>query len=623
MTKLSLHTSIASLAAQRSLHKATSKLSTSMERLSSGLRINHASDDPAGLAISNSLQVDSRIFAQAVRNVSDGISALSIVESALQEIVSITTRQLELAEQAATGTLTTSQRVAIQEESDALVAEVNRIDASSEFNGRNLYDFSTSSLEIQAGKNAEGTISFDLLEESMRTVSNGSFAAPHSLESADGAAYLTGHIDGDSNIDLVMADYGDDTLSVFLGNGDGTFAARTTLQGVDNAAFPRLADLNGDERLDLFAGSRGASGTLDVFIGNGNGTFEARKSYASDVQIFSSEAADMNNDGILDIVSDHLILGTISVYIGNGDGTFQARTSFQTPATYMQPANVWDLNDDGNLDAVAADRDSDSALVLLGNGDGTFKAAVQYAAGDNPHISIADVNRDGIIDLLSVGEDDDSLNILFGKGDGTFEQKKSYQAPAAPTIVYSYGNDFNQDGLFDIAVLGSTDNVLAIYDGQTDGISGAYKTHSLLAGMTVAIPTDLNSDNVLDLIVDAPADGALHTLLSNTTQTIEMPHLYMLNQEGAQNAVADLTLGLEIVTADLGAVGAAQSRLGHTMTHLQVMRENYLAANSRIVDADIAEEVAEMVRQQVLQQAATAVLAQANLEQGLVLELLA
>ena len=121
--KLSLNTNIGSLTAQNQLLKANEKLQTSFERLSSGLRINRASDDPAGLAMANSLQTDSRLMAQAVRNVNDGISLLTIAESALKELNNILGRQAELAQQAANGTYTWQQRVSLNKEAKALVEE--------------------------------------------------------------------------------------------------------------------------------------------------------------------------------------------------------------------------------------------------------------------------------------------------------------------------------------------------------------------------------------------------------------------------------------------------------------------------------------------------------------------
>ena len=116
-----------SLMAQNSLAKTTEALSRTFERLASGLRINHASDDPGGLAMSQTLQADSRVLTQAIRNVNDGISTVNVAEAALEELMSITTRQKELATQAATGSYSLTQRQSMNAEANSLVDEFNRI----------------------------------------------------------------------------------------------------------------------------------------------------------------------------------------------------------------------------------------------------------------------------------------------------------------------------------------------------------------------------------------------------------------------------------------------------------------------------------------------------------------
>src|SRR5207245_6982860 len=131
---LTINSNVASLNAQRHLAETTSLLNKSIERLSSGLRINSASDDAAGLAIADKLRADSRIASQAIRNANDGISALSIGEQAIGKTGEILTRLGELASEAASGLIRHTQRSAIQEEFGALVSEVNRISNTTTFN---------------------------------------------------------------------------------------------------------------------------------------------------------------------------------------------------------------------------------------------------------------------------------------------------------------------------------------------------------------------------------------------------------------------------------------------------------------------------------------------------------
>ena len=132
---ITLGSNVQSLQAQRKLSNATLKLSASYERLSSGMRINKASDDAAGLAIADSLKADQRIASVAVRNANDGISAVSIADAALGQIGDVLARLAELAEQSANGVYSTVQRSALQNEFSSLASEIERIAVTTEFNG--------------------------------------------------------------------------------------------------------------------------------------------------------------------------------------------------------------------------------------------------------------------------------------------------------------------------------------------------------------------------------------------------------------------------------------------------------------------------------------------------------
>jgi flagellin len=132
---LSILSNVASLRAQRQLTTTSLSLEQTFERLSSGQRINRASDDAAGLAISASLRSDIRLATTALRNVNDGISLISIADGAMGEITSVLQRMAELAEQSANGTLSTRQRSPLQAEFDALAQEIERISSTTNFNG--------------------------------------------------------------------------------------------------------------------------------------------------------------------------------------------------------------------------------------------------------------------------------------------------------------------------------------------------------------------------------------------------------------------------------------------------------------------------------------------------------
>ncbi len=159
-----INTNTAAINTQRNLYNSTQSFNKSMEKLSSGLRINRAADDAAGLAISEGLKSDIRALGQASRNASDGISMVQTAEGALNEVSNIMLRMKELAEQSLNGTLSDTERGYLNDEFTALSAEIDRIAQSTEFNGTSLLDSSGGSVSIQVGieTNAYDSIAVDL-----------------------------------------------------------------------------------------------------------------------------------------------------------------------------------------------------------------------------------------------------------------------------------------------------------------------------------------------------------------------------------------------------------------------------------------------------------------------------
>ena len=154
---LRVNTNVASLNARRHLYDNTVKFNKSLERLSSGLRINRAGDDAAGLAISEGLKSDIRALQQASRNAADGISMIQTAEGGLEEVSGILIRLRELAEQSANETLGDAERGYLDNEFQALVSEITRISDSTEFNGTSLLDGSNAALDIQVGVGTTST----------------------------------------------------------------------------------------------------------------------------------------------------------------------------------------------------------------------------------------------------------------------------------------------------------------------------------------------------------------------------------------------------------------------------------------------------------------------------------
>jgi flagellin len=243
---LTINTNIASLNAQRNLGKSQQDLTKSMERLSSGLRINSAKDDAAGLAISDRMTAQIRGLNQASRNANDGISMSQTAEGALQESTNILQRMRELAVQSANDTNSASDRLSLNEEIVQLKNEIDRIAVTTEFNGRKVIDGTMTDATFQVGANAgvNQTISFSI--DSARTADLGTTAiitvtaASASYTATAGSGLLTATadvagIDGNYTITVVDSADGATTSSVTVSGTTITVTASLTVGSFDTS----------------------------------------------------------------------------------------------------------------------------------------------------------------------------------------------------------------------------------------------------------------------------------------------------------------------------------------------------------------------------------------------------
>ena len=568
MSVVKLGSNIASLSAQRRLSDSTHQLSKTFERLSSGLRINRASDDAAGLAISESLRADTKIFTQGIRNLNDGISLFNIAETAIDQLSAITTRLTELAEQAASGSYSHVQRKALDAEAQALSKEFFRISKTTTFNGRDLLGGSLGQVNLQAGLGDNSVLSGGV----GGAIGTGTFGGPASYAVGSGPySIATADFNGDGVMDLVTADFNSDTASVLLGLGNGSFAARVSYAVGDSPYSVATGDFNSDGVLDLVTADF-SSGTASVLLGLGDGSFAARVSYAAGSGPVSIATADFNGDGVMDLVTADFNSDTANVLLGLGNGSFAARVSYAVGDSPYSVA-TGDFNSDGVLDLVTADFSSGTASVLLGLGDGSFAARVSYAVGDSPYsVATGDFNGDGVMDLVTADYSSGTASVLLGLGDGSFAARVSYAVGLDPSSIATA--DFNGDGVMDLVTANFGSDTVSVLLGQTKSGAGPLLPFSL---KTMA---------------------------------------------DARQALSVFKQKLDQLAAQRGQIGAFQSRIAVASNVLQVTSENFKAAESRIRDADTAQDSAELVRLNILQQAASSVLAQANQQPELALRLL-
>jgi len=499
-----INTNLASLTAQRNLNSSQSAQSTALQRLSSGMRINSAKADAAGMAIASRMSSQVSGLTQAARNANDGISMAQTAEGALTSTTDLLQRMRTLAVQGANGTNSASDRTSIQAEVSQLQQEMNRIASTTQFNGQNVIDGSINNAQFQVGANANQSINFSIGDAKASSIGNNT-VGPNAATLA--TTMSQAHVGTTS---------GAIPTNVFL-------AQALTVQG--NGASVTIPNTT------LTAGSSGFAVAAAVNAASGSTGVSATATSTATLTGFAAGAVSLK------------LQGAPTAAGGANPVTINATLASSTDMTGLASA----INAQTGVTGITAVADTVTGKISLTQGAGY-------------DIGIANLNTQAAITVTgqtSAGTAGTATAALAAAGTAgdtaTVGARVSFNGPSSFTVASSVATS----GIFDVAA--------------------------------AAVGSTLNSVGSIDV----------------TTMTNGVP-------TGANSALQVIDSALANINASRANLGAVQNRFASTISTLQTTTENISAARSRIQDTDFAAETAALSRSQILQQAGTAMLAQAN-----------
>ncbi|NNA68171.1 flagellin [Pseudomonas gessardii] len=568
---MSVNTNITSLGVQKNLNKASDALSQSMNRLSSGLKINSAKDDAAGMQIANRLNNQVKGLNVAIANANNGVSIAQTAEGAMQESTNTLQRLRELALQAANGDKSDADRVSLQQEFTAKVGELNRIASTTTFGGRNLLDGSFSNVAFQIGANANETISFGMTDISS-TALKGNYkeAAVDGTAMTGLAATATGSVLGDkaSKVGAAAA------AAVVAGDAftiNGVTINLTAAGGAGAGGTAAVADINAKTAQTGVTASTDAAGVVTL-------------SSKSDITL--GLAGGTATDGLAKLgLGAPGTTAAVATTAASAMGAAGAITVNGTAVTWANADTVTDVL-------------ADIATAAGAGATATFTdGRVKVVSGNGEDIKLANTSSGSLSQLgLSAGTtqakltadtsiDVNGVEVKFKKGD-TADAIVSSINSASTGVQASK----NADGTLNLFA----DKDITIKDGSAGtGLAALGLTAVAAAGTKTAV-----------------------------TMETSVSDLNILTAASSQQAIQALDDAMQQIDSQRSQLGAVQNRFASTVANLQSISQNSSAAKGRVEDADFAAEAAELTKQQTLQQASTAILSQANQLPSAVLKLL-
>jgi tetratricopeptide (TPR) repeat protein len=349
---------------------------------------------------------------------------------------------------------------------------------------------------------ALATLQPNLISPLAVNVGGGSFPRTD-LEAGDGpVAIATADFDQDGQPDLAVANATANSVSIFLGVGDGTFETRTDIALPATEMKPSaivVADFNTDGRPDIVVTNEDSNSIAILLQDPSGGTFTiTTRSVGTEPRAVVAANFNPNSDSNQDLAIANFGDNTITVLLGNGDGTFQPNILVQNFGQGPLALAVGNFSGDNVPDLVAVNETSETVAVLVGQGDGTFSFFAEGATGDAPSaVLLADFNADNLLDLVIANRESDTVSVLLGNGDGTFDSATEFFTGDAPAGLAT--GDFNIDGVPDLAVVNEDADSVSILLGAGGGTFGLRADFATGDAPTSVVAVDFDTDGRRDL----------------------------------------------------------------------------------------------------------------------------
>jgi flagellin len=586
----SINTNISALAAQGSLRKTGIAQATSMERLSTGVRINNAKDDAAGLAISTRMTANIRGISAAIRNANDGISLTQTAEGSLNAIQDNLQRIRELAVQSSNSTNNSSDRQALNAESQQLVAEIDRVANNTTFNGIKLIDGSYKSQSLQVGA---GNDDNDRINISIGSAKSAALGV--NSPSITGVAITSGNALAAGGLTVNGVNVGASTTDgVSTSDSTGSAIAKANAINAVSSVTGVVAEV-GATTATFTATGGGTSYSLNV-----NGV--AVTGSLSTAAVAQQETVTVTTNA--SAAGNVLFLG-VGTAVASGEtaaniaGLMVANKAAILAGAAAKAAGITDISNNGALLTLTL---TAGAAGAPGAGSQTLRASV--AAADSGNIGTNFVQ--GSITRAGVA------GSTAGVAGNAAEIAAALNAVSKQTGVTA---SVGASGAYTLTAVDGRNIVVTTPTAGTTGAQAATTYGSITLKSTSTDGINIGGTQATRAVIGAGAQNV--TASGAGVNTIDLS-----TSNGAQSALTVLDKAIDTVTNSRAAMGAYQNRLTASISNLETTSMNLQASRSRILDTDYAKETTNLAKSQIITQAATAMLAQANQSAQSVLALL-